>query len=170
MIYLTNMVTNGNFASTSNWSHNGASFSASGNEGTFTANGAGDFVYQTLNIANAHKYYICDWINSSSSSVRLGISDLVTNDAYASHSGSSSYEFLSFVFTSIRDKTGAYLLAVQDNRAGSWNSVNMKYLSMIDLTASFGAGNEPTKTQMDALMTQFANNWLDGTKTAIYNW
>ena len=34
---------------------------------------------------------------------------------------------------------------------------------VIDLTAAFGAGNEPTAAQMDRLLTQFPNSWFDGT-------
>lgn len=36
----------------------------------------------------------------------------------------------------------------------------------IDLTAAFGAGNEPTKAQMDTIMQQFPNSWFNGTVTA----
>lgn len=35
---------------------------------------------------------------------------------------------------------------------------------MIDLTETFGVGNEPTQAQMDRLLTQFPNSWFDGTK------
>lgn len=39
-----------------------------------------------------------------------------------------------------------------------------KNLIVIDLTKTFGAGNEPTATQMDRLLEQFPNSWFDGTQ------
>lgn len=35
-----------------------------------------------------------------------------------------------------------------------------------DLTATFGAGAEPTKAQMDAIMQRYPNSWFSGTVTA----
>lgn len=46
---------------------------------------------------------------------------------------------------------------------------NVQYQLLIDLTALFGAGNEPTVAQMDALMAQFPNSWFDGTKNIAEN-
>ena len=37
---------------------------------------------------------------------------------------------------------------------------------LIDLTAAFGAGNEPTKEQMDAMLSQFPNSYFNGTVSA----
>ena len=36
-------------------------------------------------------------------------------------------------------------------------------VSIINLTATFGAGNESTKEQMDALLLKYPNGWFDGT-------
>ena len=33
----------------------------------------------------------------------------------------------------------------------------------LDLTAIFGAGNEPTAVEMDALLTKYPNSWFNGT-------
>ena len=38
---------------------------------------------------------------------------------------------------------------------------------VIDLTAIFGAGNEPTKEQMDRLLAEFPNSWFDGTQEIL---
>lgn len=35
---------------------------------------------------------------------------------------------------------------------------------LIDLTATFGAGKEPTQAEMDRLMARYPNSWFDGTK------
>ena len=36
-------------------------------------------------------------------------------------------------------------------------------LIMIDLTATFGAGNEPTAEEMDDILAKYPNGWFDGT-------
>ena len=38
---------------------------------------------------------------------------------------------------------------------------------VINLTATFGAGNEPTKEQMDRLLAEFPNSWFDGTQEIL---
>jgi hypothetical protein len=43
----------------------------------------------------------------------------------------------------------------------------------INLTEAFGAGNEPTQAEMDAIMVQFENSWFDGTvnrNNEVYTW
>lgn len=37
---------------------------------------------------------------------------------------------------------------------------------LVNLTAAFGAGSEPTKAQMDAILQRYPNSWFDGTVTA----
>lgn len=37
----------------------------------------------------------------------------------------------------------------------------------INLTQTFGIGNEPTKAEMDALMAYFPNSWFDGTRNIL---
>ena len=39
---------------------------------------------------------------------------------------------------------------------------------VINLTATFGAGNEPTVEQMDEIMSKFENSWFDGTKNLFH--
>ena len=43
-------------------------------------------------------------------------------------------------------------------------TMDVQYAALIDLTATFGAGNEPTAAQMDRLLTLFPNSWFDGTE------
>lgn len=41
---------------------------------------------------------------------------------------------------------------------------NIDDVMVIDLTTTFGKGNEPTVEQMDEIMSKFENSWFDGTK------
>jgi hypothetical protein len=42
--------------------------------------------------------------------------------------------------------------------------MEVQYVVVLNLTATFGAGNEPTVEQMDKILARFPNNWFDGTK------
>jgi hypothetical protein len=45
-----------------------------------------------------------------------------------------------------------------------------QYVSVINLTDAFGAGNEPTKEEMDELLTYFPESWFDGRTTLPGKW
>lgn len=170
-VSLTNMITNGNYSSTSTWSsYSLASFTVSSNEATITANATSGYLYQTFSMVNGRKYYLCGYIKSTSSSIDISITDTISSETATSHSGSGSYEFLSLIHSSIATTSVARARSSRDNRSSGFNAINSKYCTLIDLTTAFGSGKEPTKAQMDNLMTQFYNNWFDGTKTAIYTW
>lgn len=167
-VTLTNTVTNGNFVNTTGWASGGDTFTVSSNEATFRANSQNDTLQQSATLANTNVYYFCGWVKADSSSVAIKVSDLVAYSDGASHSGGGNYEFLSFRYVATRNATGA--IYIIDGRASAWTYNYIKYISMMNLTTAFGAGSEPTKAQMDGLMTQFSNSWLNGTQTAIYNW
>lgn len=42
-------------------------------------------------------------------------------------------------------------------------TLEIKYVMAVDLLQTFGAGNEPTKTEMDYLLSLYPNNWFSGT-------
>jgi len=66
--------------------------------------------------------------------------------------GSLSTSYVRFTYASAAEAAGQY--------------VDVDSLLIIDLTAAFGAGSEPTKAQMDAIMQQFPDRWFNGTVTA----
>lgn len=52
-----------------------------------------------------------------------------------------------------------------DAAAAANKVIGLKYASLVNLTKAFGAGNEPTLAQMDALISKFANSWFDATRS-----
>ena len=52
---------------------------------------------------------------------------------------------------------------LRDFSASAWAQTSIKYAFAIDLTATFGAGNEPTKTEMDYLLSRYPNGHFNGT-------
>ena len=53
------------------------------------------------------------------------------------------------------------LVAARKIKEELGEDVKYKQLALIDLTASFGVGKEPTKAQTDTLMTQLPNSWFN---------
>lgn len=166
----TNLVTNGNFASTAGWTSTGSVFNVSGNVANFLANSVTDVLYQNPAIISGHKYYACgQTLAAAGANITMGISDGVSASGSDSYTGGGAYEFWSATMTSTRTGSGI-LWAIVDNRSSGWTSVGSKYISFIDLTAAFGAGNEPTQAQMDSIMMERSNYWINGTETVNYYW
>ena len=157
----TNLVTNGNFTTdASSWSKFFCTVTSvdgvaemTGQENSSGLNRAS----QALGVPTGHKIYVRADVKATTNLAGIGIP---TATRLASHSGSGEWEKLSF----IRTVTFEAAIALIDNRTSDWDTVYFDNVFAVDLTATFGAGNEPTKAEMDALMAYFPNSWFDGTR------
>ena len=157
----TNLVTNGDFSNgTTGWSSSVATITNVGNELNLLATETGGRVFQLVTML-ANIYYLRAKVKSTSALV--GISNQ-TGTIIKAHSGNGSYESLSAIYT--QTNVGAVnVQLVRDNRTSGWDTVYIDDVLLTNLTQIFGAGNEPTKEQMDWLLAQrFTNSWFDGTK------
>ena len=156
----TNLVANGDFANGLNDSISyDATISALNGELTLLATAMHGNVRKTLNVVTGNKYYIKAMVKATSNLVNINIAGVYGSK---SHTGSGVYETLSSIWTSIT--TATFNMRVQDIRVSGWDNVYVKYMLALDLTATFGKGNEPTAEQMDRLLTQFPNSWFNGTE------
>jgi len=150
---VTNIVTNGNFASTSGWSASTASFSVINNTASILATAQYGQIYKTIPTVIGNKYYV-------KSSIKTAISNIIrlsVGSNYSSlHTGSNNYEKLSIVFTATLSSNS---IVIFDNRSTGWDTFYVQQVLAIDLTSLFGAGNEPTVQQCDEIFS----NWFDGT-------
>lgn len=98
-------------------------------------------------IAN-HTYYYYALIKATSNRVSLS-----WNGNYAvMHSGDGrDYELLSK--TNTFTSAGTQKISILDARASGRDAIYIKEIGVIDLTACFGADNEPSKAQMDVLLS-----------------
>lgn len=157
-VAMTNLVTNGDFSSgTSGWKLGGG-WSISGGALVSTAPGSGQ-AYITIGsppITQGKSYYMSATISSYTSGgaeVHLGgMAPGVPKSSLGSFSVVSVASGANGNFVFGRD-ANAFLGGID-------------YVCLIDLTAAFGAGKEPTKAQMDQIMNQFPNKWFNGTVTA----
>lgn len=113
-----------------------------------------------LSYAN-RKIYASALLKTTSPLVRLAVSDGITNTDVVSL-GDNQFQRYSLVKTMASNMT-AFIIKIHDLRASGWDKFYADKFKIIDLTATFGAGNEPTKEQMDRLLTEFPNSWFDGT-------
>jgi hypothetical protein len=162
-VCLTNLVTNGDLSLdgnfdglADNWSaSNVVSKSLSNNTQSFIASaswaGAGTTVASKV---VGDSYYTSALVRASSNIVVLG--NNVGSVTY--HSGSGNYERLSTVVVA---NINTLAPTIYDLRSSGWDTVYVRYVLCIDLTATFGAGYELTKAQMDTIMNGYSNNWFN---------
>jgi prepilin-type N-terminal cleavage/methylation domain-containing protein len=179
-VCLKNLVSNGDFSSgTASWTGYYAGVTASGNTATVTGNGAASTPYVAFsslgNWALGKKVYSLAQMrvtNSSCTSLSLSnyASGMSPNTIFAtsvSNPTINSWYTLSGVTTLASGGVSTYNIqlgdAYADAATANGKSMEIKYVLAIDLTTVFGAGNEPTKAQMDAIMAGYTNNWFFAT-------
>lgn len=121
----------------------------------YTANAQfGRMQYDILNYASlaGHKLYCYCKAKADSNLARFNSYD-GPSQQYVSHTGSNTFEKLSLIHTISANPT-SYRLQFQDNRVSAWTPLYVDEFIIIDLTARFGAGKEPSLATMDA--------WRDG--------
>lgn len=176
-----NEVVNGNFASTSGWSGHSATISAASN--TLSVLGTGTAPYPQFSrttampYGNAHKIYfkakyrvtnaVCTkilfFMTASGMTTILGDPKNTPADGV--------YYTDSKILTTAPGGSGNITIYMAHYYADAASSngkiMEVQNYIVIDLTARFGAGNEPTAAQMDALLAAYAPTtlWFDGTQS-----
>jgi hypothetical protein len=159
-VCLTNLVTNGDFRNgTTGWSGIDAIVSGIA-EKTAT--------FQYANISQSfsgvsyrnHKIYLTAYVRADIASViMLTVSD-GTYQSASYHTGDNVLRRMNTIQT-IGAGCNTVYLRVQDNRANGWTKFYTKMFLALDLTAIFGAGNEPTQAQIDTIMSNYPNSWFN---------
>ena len=153
---VTNLVTDGDFPSATGWAAISSSFSVASGIASFTATEKYGRIQQQFTASVGDKIYRAAYVKANSSLV--GVGD--TSTLIAAHSGSGNFERLSNVRT---ETLANRYVSVVDSRSSGWGEVQVKYVFSVNLTARFGAGNEPTTAEMDAILAYYPNSWFDGT-------
>ena len=154
----TNGVTNGDFSNgTTGWSSVGATLSVASGVGNFSATQQWGRIQQSLNgVVGNICYLAADLTGTANNYLSL----------FGSTSGLIYLTGTSKQRLSITGKVTSTGIAVHigDKATSGWGTVQVDNVLLIDLTATFGAGKEPTVEQMDEIMSKFENSWFDGTK------
>lgn len=160
-----NLISNGNFANgTTGWlGAQGAILSAANNELSETAVTQYDGAIQSISTTqfNGHKVYFAADVKLDNGNTYLIFNDGL-DQAMLAPTTYNAYQKLSSIWT-VNVNAAYVFIKLQDNRASAWTTQYMKNAIVIDLTATFGAGNEPSVAEMDRLLAKFPNGWFDGT-------
>lgn len=108
------------------------------------------------------KIYGCAMVKTTSPNVKFAISDGLSNSEVTSI-GDGAFRTYSVLKTMAPVPT-TFAVKVHDVRASGWDTFYVDKVLVIDLTATFGAGKEPTLAEMDRLMARFPNSWFNGVK------
>ena len=133
---INQLVKNGNFANTSNWTTNGATFTVSGGVASIVSSSNYGNIYQALNMQSGHKYLISVDIRATTAnkSVRVLLADNnIGNPIYSKANSTTGYVTYQGVVTS---STTKYLFIGSN---GTQTTVNAKNVFFIDLTQMFGS-------------------------------
>lgn len=153
---VTNLVTNGDFSDgTTGWIPHANATVVDG-ELKLVATGDGQNTMQTIAILGSTKYYLARkqgtigrcYIDQYQNDTFFGVSSVLENV------GSVIFESKASV------NKGFLILGAGLNGAGTYIFDD---IILINLTAAFGAGNEPTAAEMDAMLAFYPNSWFDGT-------
>ncbi|KAB2335092.1 hypothetical protein [Bacillus mesophilum] len=166
----TNIIKNGDFSNGfTSWGQNTSSNvqTIANNELNITFVGSYGFIYQLLtDVAVGDMIYVKADIKADTTNVLLnmqhksGVASLEVR-----HSGSGNYEKLSGIIALPADTNLSYVRArISDYRTSNWTPVVVKNFIVLNLTKVFGAGNEPTKAELEKLLFKYPNGWFDGTK------
>ncbi len=175
---ITNLITNGNFVNTAGWLAQGANLSAASNMLT---------VENTGSVAYGHAYQdLADFTGATGKIINMQFEYMVTN-ALCTHVYAVNYNGTSSVF--VYDKPTPtintwYKVSVNFAMDSAWNGktvrqylrhayantatatgkiMKMQNVLTCDLTATFGAGNEPTAAEMEIIIELWQDGWFNGT-------
>jgi len=126
------LIKNGNFINTANWTATSGTFTVTGNVGSFTATAQNGTLKQAITLISGHVYHIKVTASVASNAVSFYLNDGSTDFATVSHSASAGYETLSVIGTA--GASGSYYFYIKDARASGWTAILLKNISVIDLT------------------------------------
>lgn len=152
-----NLVKNANFEDgTTGWSPSTATIQVSENTLSQLPTARYGGVVQgfgAYNLANkGHKIYAKAIIKVSSSSVYFLFNDGVTQTTIGTGGVLNEFKAVSLTHTIKTNATGGYI-KLQDARTSGWTESYIKEVLVVDLTAVFGVGKEPTQAWCDENIT-----------------
>ena len=162
----TNLITNGDFSNgVTAWTGSGV-YVSNVVGGKLVLNGKPSVYggrYQDISTQTDDKLFLS--FNTGTASGSL------PNMTYYDYGSFNNGKFISmsigFNSMVISAKTNGIRFYVQNDPSITYDNAWVDDVLVINLTATFGAGNEPSKEQMDRLLAEFPNSWFDGTKEIL---
>lgn len=163
---LKNEAINGNFGIDSNsngfvdgfWYQNITNFSMKNNIQSFLPTTVDNRIrYEINDITTTRKYYVSCYVKSSNGVIKMGNEEGDNLPAFITTNG--QWQFISNLQTNSNNLNTSIYISSQLTSA--WVNIDIKQFLILDLTALFGAGYEPTQTWCDVNLPYF-----DGEKSS----
>jgi hypothetical protein len=165
-----NKITNGDFSNgMTGWGTYYASSAVSANIVTLTGTGAGTYMdlRKTLATVIGSKYYIRavakPIYSIAPTTIRIVLTELI-GEVISAPVNNQSYTLRGIVTATSTAEIFRVIQLYTTVENQNTQKLEVSKPLVLDLTSIFGAGNEPTVEQMDAIMAKFENSWFDGTK------
>ena len=186
MLTITNMVSNGDFSSGINsWQLSHATSSITDHVLSIVGDGTSSVPKLTQNTLHAavpgHKIYVSAKVTAKTSDVSYFFLTAYNTDLAGSFIRvlirsspiiDTPYT-LSGVITVPENWTGNLRVTIETVYASpaeaSGKESTIESVIAIDITDTFGEGQEPDISIVESLLASFPNSWFDGTKTVVYN-
>lgn len=148
---MTNLVANGDFSEATGWTNTTSTNTVTNGELIFTSTASGGYISKPPSTATVvgNVYYLRAKIKGTVNPALIQFG--FTGRTRATYSGSGDYEYVSQVISAT---TTAHNMCVQDTRGSAWTPITVDDVTCLNLTATYGAGYEPTKAYMDALFNR----------------
>lgn len=127
------LVQNGNFNGTTNWTTSNCSLSVDNNIGSFTATATNGLIRHSTRTISGHIALVFADVKASSTSVNL---DYANNKKYITQT--NQFETL-YVFGLMTNNGTAYFPRIVDGRSSGWDEVQVRNVMVFDLTQMFGS-------------------------------
>lgn len=180
---LTNLVSNGNFANgTTGWAENGSTISTANNKLTITGSGASAAISASqanmFAYANGNKIYlkctfkvtdaVCSQIYATITATGMA-TQTVTFQAPPQQNTVYTKSVIATLAPGGSGNVSVLIRALYaDSATASGKVMEVQNVMAFELTAIFGAGNEPSAAEMDAILASEPAYW-DGTRTVLAN-
>lgn len=158
---MTNMITNGDFSDgTTGWSYVSATITTESGRVKVIATASGGRLLKTITVTSGHQYYLAADVQAYDPA-RIRLRGVAGTSDVRVYPTTTDSEHLSLVVTA--DGT-SLTVRLDDTGTSGWDYYYGDNFILVDLTSAFGAGNEPTATEMDDILNNsFSDVWFDGT-------
>lgn len=166
-VSMTNLVTNGDFQGTASWSCTICTLSSANNTLTATVTSVGGHaaIYSKIpgGIKGGNVYYASfsmNPFNPHRPAIYVGKYHEMPSAIPA-----NTFTRVSDNITALADQNDVTIRLNRYDTTGMsiGSTVQFRHIILINLTDTFGAGNEPTKSQMNTILQSFPNSWFSGT-------
>lgn len=155
---IENLLANGTFVNTVGWTPITSGFSVATNIATLLPTATNGGMQASYTGTAGDIYYVKAEVSTTSTFLYVSLTG--TKLASAKHSGSGTYETIASNFTSIANAVNFRIL---DALTSAWPTTLVKNFVAMNLTKIFGAGNEPTASEITWMLGIF-NGYFSGEK------